>query len=106
MRVFAHPLRLDNDGAIATVEQWSVQQASQVALAIVSTPLGERSLAPDFGLPDPVGVGISQDTVIAAMDLCEPDLELDDVQIQEVGADGTQEVRMTVFWRDNDDEVV
>lgn len=106
MRVFAHPLRLDNDGAIATVEQWSLQQASQVALGIVSTPLGERLLAPDFGLPDPIGVGISQDTIVAAMDLCEPDLEVDEADVRDIGVDGTQEVRMTVFWRDNDEEVI
>ena len=31
------PLRLDNDGAIATVEQGSLQQAQQLAIGIVST---------------------------------------------------------------------
>ena len=46
MRVFAHPLRLDSEGAVATVEQWSPMQAAQVAVGIVSTFAGERELAP------------------------------------------------------------
>ena len=40
MRLFAHPLRLDNAGAIATVEQGSAVHAQQLTIAIVSTHLG------------------------------------------------------------------
>ena len=40
MRVFAHPLRLDSEGAVATVDQGSLLHAQQLAIGIVSTFLG------------------------------------------------------------------
>jgi len=104
VRVFAHPLRLDSEGAVATVEQWSPMQAAQVAVGIVSTFAGERELAPQFGIADPVGVGLDADTVAAAIGLCEPDLLLVDVAIDAANADGRQAVALTVAWRDDDDE--
>lgn len=96
MRVFAHPVRLDNDGAFATVDQGSLVQAQQLAIGIVSTHLGERPLAPDFGIFDPVAVGTSRAEIVAAVDLCEPDLTVTGVQITQ--ADGHQQVNVTVAW--------
>lgn len=96
MRVFAHPLRIDNDGAFATVEQGSVRQAQQLAIGIVSTTIGERPLAPDFGIFDPVAVGTSRAEIIAAVDLCEPDLRVVDVAITQ--DEGRQDVAVTVAW--------
>lgn len=55
MRVLAHPFRLDGSGAFATVTQGSAAQAQQIGVAVVSTTLGGRDLAPDFGIFDPVG---------------------------------------------------
>ncbi len=103
MRVFAHPLRLDNDGAIATVEQGSLLQAQQLAIGIVSTFLSERPLAPDFGIFDPVAVGTSTAEVTAAVDLCEPDLRVVDVTIRQV--DDQQQVAVTVAWDDQGEEI-
>lgn len=102
MRVFAHPLRLDNDGAIATVDQGSLVQAQQLAIAIVSTHLGERALAPDFGIFDPVAVGTSRAEIVAAVDLCEPDLTVTGVEISQ--AEGRQSVNVTVAWDDDGEE--
>ena len=96
MRLFAHPLRLDNAGAIATVEQGSAVHAQQLTIAIVSTHLGERALAPDFGIFDPVAVGTSQAEIAAAVDLCEPDLTVTGAQISQ--ANGRQNVSVTVAW--------
>lgn len=96
MRVFAHPLRLDNDGAIATIEQGSLVQAQQLAIGIVSTHLGERALAPDFGIFDPVAVGTSTAEIVAAVDLCEPDLIVTGVAISQT--EGRQAVSVTVAW--------
>lgn len=96
MRVFAHPLRLDNAGAIATVDQGSLVQAQQLAIGIVSTFLGERQLAPDFGIFDPVAVGTSRAEIVAAVDLCEPDLTVTGVEIVQV--EDTQQVSVTVAW--------
>ena len=103
IRVFAHPLRIDNDGAIATVEQGSNDQAQQLAIHIVSTFLGERQLAPDFGIFDPVAVGTSTAEVTAAVDLCEPDLRVVDVTIRQV--EDHQQVAVTVAWDDQGEEI-
>jgi hypothetical protein len=95
MRVLAHPLRLDGSGSIATIDQGSTMQAAQLAQAVVSTVTGERELAPDFGIPDPTGVGVSAETLLAAMAVCEPDLTLVEVEI--AGAE-QQDVTLTVAW--------
>ena len=102
MRVFSHPLRLDGDGQMATVEQGSDRHAQQLAIGIVSTFLTERPLAPDFGIFDPVAVGTSRAEIAAAVDLCEPDLRVVDTAIRTT--DGRQTVTVTVAWR-NDEEI-
>ena len=106
-RVFAHPFKLDADGAVATVEQWSANQAQQVGVAIVSTRIGERPLAPLFGITDPIIAGVEYDQIAAAVDLCEPDLELVDATI-DGPTNSRQVVALTVAWRTdtNQDEVV
>ena len=103
VRVFAHPLRLDSEGAVATVDQGSLLHAQQLAIGIVSTFLGERPLAPDFGIFDPVAVGTSVAEVTAAVDLCEPDLKVVDVTITQV--DDQQQVQATVAWDFDGEEV-
>ena len=101
MRVFAHPLRLDGDGHIATVEQGSAVHAQQLTIAIVSTHLGERALAPDFGIFDPVAVGTSRAEIVAAVDLCEPDLMVTGVEFSQT--EGRQAVSVTVAWDEGED---
>lgn len=103
MRVFAHPLRLDSEGAFATIDQGSVRQAQELAIAIVSTFLDERPLAPDFGIFDPVAVGTSQAEVTAAVDLCEPDLRVVGVDISQ--SEGRQRVNVTVAWDDDGEDI-
>ncbi len=102
MRVFSHPLRIDPDGSFATVEQGSLQQAQQLAIGIVSTFLSERPLAPDFGIFDPVAVGITRAEVAAAVDLCEPDLTVVDMAINGP-TDSRQSVAVTVAWLDDEE---
>lgn len=106
-RVFSHPFRLDGSGAVATVEQWSLQQAQEVGAAIVATTIGERVLAPVFGITDPVIAGVEYDQVAAAVDLCEPDLQLLSATF-DGPTDSRQVVTLTVAWRtdDQEDEVV
>ena len=96
MNVLAHPLRLDGNGSFAVVQQGGVAQAQQLAVGIVSTHLGERPLAPDFGIFDPVAVGTSRAEIVAAVDLCEPDLTVTGVEIVQV--EDTQQVSVTVAW--------
>lgn len=101
MRVFAHPLRLDGSGGIATVEQGSLAEAAQSALAVAATPLGERPLAPQFGLPDPVGAGVDADTLTAAIGISEPDLLVTEVFITGPDVNGLQTVTVQVAWQED-----
>ena len=96
MRLFAHPLRLDNAGAIATVEQGSAVHAQQLTIAIVSTHLGERALAPDFGIFVPTEMDTSKTEIAAAVDLCVPGLTVAGAEISQ--ANGRQNVSVTVAW--------
>lgn len=102
MKVFSHPLRLDGSGSIATVDQGSVRHAQELGIAIVSTFIGERPLAPDFGIFDPVAVGTSEGEIRAAVDLCEPDLTVTGVEITRRG--DHQRVDVTVQWDTTTDE--
>lgn len=102
-RVFSHPFRLDGSGAVATVEQWSERQAQEVGLAVVATVVGERPLAPLFGISDPIIAGVEYEQVAAAVDLCEPDLQLVDATI-DGPTDSRQVVALTVAWRTDDEE--
>ena len=95
MRVLSFPLRVEG-GAFSSVEQGSDRQAQQVAMMIVGTRVGERLLGPDFGMFDEVGVGVSRAEVLAAIDLCEPDLQVSDVVIGQAG--DRQSVSVTVAW--------
>lgn len=98
MRVISHPFRLDGNGAVATVEQWSDAQCQQVTQAIVATVRGERALAPVFGLADPVGRTLSPDEVRAAVEMCEPDIRVTGVKVAEpVG--GRVSVTVASLWR-------
>ena len=103
MRVLAHPLRIES-GAFATVEQGGDRDAQQLALAIVSTRIRERPLAPDFGTFDQIGVGYSRAEIIAAIELCEPDLTVVDVALGRQG--DRQDVRVTVAWDEETDDAV
>jgi len=98
MRVLSHPFRLDGSGAIATVEQWSDVQCQQVAQCIVQTVRGERSLAPVFGLADPVGRVLSPDEVRAAIELCEPDIRVTAVDVAPATG-GRVSVTVASIWR-------
>lgn len=101
MRVLAFPLRLDGDGAFATVEQWSDIQAQQTAVHIVSTPTGERPLAPDFGIRGLIDDGLTDTEVVDAVDLCEPDLDV--LGVETALDNHRQTVTVSVAWRDDDD---
>jgi phage baseplate assembly protein W len=97
MRVLADPLRIAGD-AFATVEQWTPAEARQVGVIIVSTFLRERPLAPDFGIFDPVAVGTSEAEVRGAIELSEPDLQVDEVTITRTG--DRQAISVSVQWID------
>ena len=103
MRVFAHPFRVAADGSAATVEQWTDAQAALIAQIVAHTIVGERPLAPDFGIPDPAGRGVDAATLQGAVELCEPDLMVTAVDAPAAVA-GSQTVRLAVQWRPDEED--
>lgn len=75
MRVLSHPLRFDADGSLATVEDGSPRHAGELAGIVAMTGMGERSLAPEYGVPDDLDVA----QIAAAISRCESDLDVQDV---------------------------
>lgn len=53
IRVIAHPFRLTPAGRAATVAQDSDRHHAELIAALAQTELGERPLAPGFGVTDP-----------------------------------------------------
>lgn len=97
MRVLSHPMRLDNAGAMVTIDDGSDRHAAELAGVIVATTVAERPLAPEYGLPDPTASGVSADVVAAAVSRCEPELEVISTTIA-AGTTGTSTVNLSVTW--------
>lgn len=104
MRVLRYPFAIDAAGAAITVDQWSDAQARGITEAVVRTIRGEREMAPDFGTSDPVARGVDRDELWAAVELCEPDLRVVDVVVDEV-AGTVQAVRVSAVWRDDEEGI-
>ena len=101
MRVLAFPVRIEG-GAFATVEQGSQRHGLELVQAIIATRIGERTLAPDFGVFDRVGEGVTVSEIVAAVEVCEPDLSVVDVQIRQDG--DRQHVTVASKW--DDEEII
>lgn len=97
MRTISHPIRLDNAGAIVTIEEGSQRQAAELAGVVVATTAGERGLAPEYGLHDPLGSGVSPGIVAAAVERCEPDLTVTAVEATSTET-GAATVALSVTW--------
>lgn len=100
--VLSFPLRVSS-GSLVTVEQGSSQHAVQLATGIFSTVLGERALAPDIGIFDPVGVGVSEAEIVAAVDVADEELIVTGVTIGREA--DRQRVDVTVQWATAEDEL-
>lgn len=95
-RILSHPFRIMPNGSAATVEQDSdAGQTEQVAVLIM-TNRGERSLAVDYGIPDPVFSrhGIEPTELAAALARWGPPVTLDRVSVEPHG-DRVLAVRVT-----------
>lgn len=97
MRILSHPLRLDSDGAMVTLEDGSDRHAAEVSGMVVATSSGERPLAPEYGLPDPSAAGLSQEVIVAAVTRCEPDLAVASSSI-DPGSGNRTTVTLSVNW--------
>ena len=99
MTTLAHPFRIDAAGRAVTLEQGSARHAAECCGHIVSCEAGERSLAPLWGLIDPVGTRINPDEIRAVIGYAEPAL----LEVTESN-DNTAAVAIDVDWSDTDDE--
>lgn len=55
MRTLRLPLALAPSGALMTLAQDSAADVAQSVALLLSTPRGQRSAIPDYGLVDPIG---------------------------------------------------
>lgn len=96
MRVLAWPVTLAGDGTLATVDDQSDDGVTQeVSLAILQRP-GERLLAPDCGVPDPIANGLDVDDVNAAMEAQHTPAVC--TQVVEGAQDGTGLMPVTIMF--------
>lgn len=96
MRVISHPMRLDSAGAVVTVEDDSPRAAAEIAGHVVSCLVGERPLAPGYGVPDPQS-GVNAEVIAAAITVCEPEVVATAVQVSAAGP-GRVRVQVDVEW--------
>lgn len=98
MRTLTHPIRLDSNGAMSTVDESSDRFAGQLAGVVLATGAGERPLAPEYGLMDPSATVISLSVIAATVARCEPDLTVRD--ITSTTTDDKAIVALSVTWAD------
>lgn len=80
-RVFSYPFRLTPAGAIATVEA-DTDEAHREELAVaILTRRGERSVVPEFGLPDPAFDAFDGAELVAHVEAFGPPVEVLDVEV-------------------------
>jgi hypothetical protein len=65
MQILSVPFRLTANGTLATVSEGTDQANAEQISVILTTVQGERLAQTGFGLPDPVGSGITGGTVAA-----------------------------------------
>ena len=94
----AHPFRIDSGGGAAIVPQGGARQALEVVRHVVACRVGERPLAPEWGVSDPLADGIDEDDVVAAIDLCEPDIAVAGVTLRP-GEGNALDIVIDAAWR-------
>lgn len=94
----AHPFRFDSAGSAAVIRQGGQRHALEVVRHIVSCRVGERTLAPEWGIADPLADGIDEADIRAAVDLCEPDIVVSGVTLTPAG-NQTLDIVIDAAWR-------
>lgn len=94
MNLISHPFRLAPNGQVATVEQGSDEAAAELIAALLLTHVGERPLAPGFGVTDMVGRGLDESELAAGIAMFGPDVTITDIDVETVSQD-TQQVTVT-----------
>ena len=99
----AHPFRLDSAGGAAIIRQGTKRHAIEVVRHVVSCRVGERPLAPEWGLADPLADGVDDADIEAAIALCEPDIAVSGVTITEDPKTQTLDIVIDAAWRTTDE---
>lgn len=99
-RILAHPFRLTPAGVVVTHDDSSDEADAQAIAVLISTRIGERPLAPDYGVDDPVGGRLEIAEVAAGLAAYGPPLTITDVTIEPVD-DRTEDI--TVYYTDEAD---
>lgn len=103
MDLLSHPFRLEPNGSVATVED-GTDEAHAEGLAILAlTRQGERTLVPDFGLPDPAFDEVSMADLNVGLIDYGPPVEVTDLTTTEV-TDTLERVTITFDDADTDEE--
>lgn len=97
MQLLAYPFRLTSTGSPATVAQGSDADLSQQVACLLLTRVGERKLAPGFGLNDLNERGISPTEIRAQVTARIPGIRAVDVAVDGTHLDGGQQ-NITVQW--------
>lgn len=95
--MISHPLRRDSAGAVVTVDDFAPRAAAEVAGHVVSCLLGERPLAPLYGMREAALAGVSPDMVAAAIGACEPELRVLGAEVSNAGPDRVR-IQANVEW--------
>jgi hypothetical protein len=90
-------MRLDSAGAVVTIEDTSARASAELAGHVIACLRGERPLAPEYGVADASGVGISSSAVAGAIAVCEPEISALSVSLAPVGTDRLR-VHVDVEW--------
>jgi hypothetical protein len=93
-----HPFRLDAAGSVATVKQGTAAHAAETVTHVIACRIGERPLAPLWGLPDPLADGVDELDIRSAVDYCEPDIDVIAVDITG-SPTGDSDISVDATWR-------
>lgn len=100
------PFRINAQGGVATVDPGSDQEVDELLAALCLTSAGERVMQPDFGLPDPEWVGISESDILTGIEEFGPE-GIEIVQVTEEQASETRSVyNIEWAWESVEDESV
>lgn len=99
----SYPFRMGMHGGVVTSEQGGDQEAFETIQQIIETRPGELLFAEEFGVPDPVYIGLDSGDVQATLSMFGPD----DITVNSIATNYVDETRtqLTFEWtRETADE--
>jgi hypothetical protein len=77
--ILSHPFRLAANGEVVTVEQFSDTANEEQIAVLMLTRVGERPMAPSFGIHDPAFNGFQPTELAAQLAVWGPPVTLADI---------------------------